>query len=94
MCHLQKYWCHNSKFYGGVECGLRQFLITELNEIQSSFKLRPHFPCARGPGTLCLRRWVGASSSKNAMGQETFLSLLTIERDALLTKRDQRELSR
>jgi len=63
-------------FYGGVECGLRQFLKTELHEIQSGFKLRPHFPCARGPGILCLRRWVDASSSKNAMGQETFLSLL------------------
>lgn len=30
----------------------------------------PVFSCARGPGTLCLRRCVDTSSSKNAMGQE------------------------
>ena len=69
-----------------MECGLRQFLITELHEIQSGFKLRPHLSCARGQDTLCLRRCVGASSSNNAVGQETFLSLLAIERIALLPK--------
>jgi len=31
---------------------------------------------------------VGASSNKNAIGQETFLSLLALDRDALLPKRD------
>ena len=54
----------------------------------------PAFSFRKGPGNLCLRRWVGASSSKNAMGQETSLSLLSIERDALLPKRDPRGFSR